>query len=184
MDYNSYRLIPLNEEYFHILYMWTVTEKHMDRYTCRPVQPQIPEDDYADKMRNMLNNPNGSCYLLVAVNNCNEPLGKIRSFDYNPRNHSAEFGYYLPKQYRNNGLGTIMLRQFIELSFADSKYDLNKLYATTSSNNIPSTRLLEKCGLKLDGRHREHYWINGNRYDQLIYSILRSEWVAQNPNSF
>lgn len=175
MNNEDYQLISLSEEHFPKLHRWMLAEKHMDHYSCRPYQFQHSEDDYANKIKNTINGSSGSYYVLVATNNHDEPLGKIRSFDYNPRNHSAEFGYYLPEQNRHKGLGSIMLRQFIRISFADSRYDLNKLYATTSSNNTPSVKLLEKFGFKIDGRQREHYWIDGNRYDQLIFSILRSE---------
>ena len=105
------------------------------------------------------------------------PLGKIKLFDYNSRNHSAEIGYYLPEHNRNKGLGRIILELFISISFADKDYNLNKLYATTSSNNISSIKLLEKCGFRLDGRLREHYWINESKYDQCVYSILKSEFI-------
>ena len=73
-----------------------------------------------------------------------------------------------------------MLAKFIETSFNDEDLNLDKIYATTSSYNIPSVKLLEKFGFKLDGRLREHYWINENKYDQLIYSILKNEWKRAN----
>lgn len=41
---------------------------------------------------------------------------------------------------------------------------------------IPSICLLKKLGFQLDGRMREHYWINGQKYDQLVYSLLKNEW--------
>lgn len=104
-------------------------------------------------------------------------MGKITLFDFNHRNHSAEFGYYFPNNNRAQGLGSIMLDKFIETSFKDDELDLNKIYATTASNNIPSIKLLEKFDFKLDGRLRQHYWINEQRYNQLIYSILKSEWI-------
>lgn len=85
----------------------------------------------------------------------------------------------MPEKNRNKGLGSIMLKQFINITFADEEYNLNKLYATTASNNIPSMRLLEKLGLNLEGRLREHYWINENKYDQCVYSILKSEWIQR-----
>jgi RimJ/RimL family protein N-acetyltransferase len=72
-----------------------------------------------------------------------------------------------------------MLPMFIDISLADGRYDLNKLYATTSSGNTPSIKLLKKFGFKLDGRQREHCWVDGHRHDQLIYSILRSEWTLR-----
>lgn len=105
----------------------------------------------------------------------NIPLGKITLFDHNPINHSTEFGYYLPDYNRSKGLGGILLNKFIEISFQNDELNLNKIYATTSSNNYPSISLLERYGFKLEGRLREHYWIDGKRYDQLIYSILKGE---------
>lgn len=171
--------MPMGERHFHELYTWYASEKHMERYTCRPTGSIVSEDKYSVKIKGVLGSPSGSCYVLVASDDSDKPLGKIRSFDYNPRNHSAEFGYYLPEHNRHKGMGTVMLRLFVDLSFADDRYDLNKLYATTSSDNTPSIRLLEKYGFRLDGRQREHCWIDGNRYDQLIYSILRSEWPVR-----
>ncbi|MBZ9623822.1 GNAT family N-acetyltransferase [Clostridium sp. FP2] len=49
-------------------------------------------------------------------------------------------------------------------------------FLSLSSNNIPSIKLLEKFGFKLDGRLREHYWINEEKYDQFNYSMLKCEW--------
>jgi ribosomal-protein-alanine N-acetyltransferase len=105
------------------------------------------------------------------------PLGKITLFDFNTRNHSAEFGYYLPNSNRAFGLGKIMLPKFIEAAFQNDDLNLNKIYATTASNNFPSIKLLEKYGFKLEGRLREHYWINENKYDQLVYSLFKCEWT-------
>jgi len=174
--FEGYQLILLNEEHFKQLYDWNTAEKHFKQYTCRPLNfLQSSYDEYVNKMMNSIHSKNEKNYILVKKDNCGLPLGKIRLFDYNPRNHSAEFGYYMPENNRNKGLGSIILGQFINISFADKDYNLNKLYATTASNNTPSIKLLEKYEFKLDGRLREHYWINESKYDQCIYSILKSE---------
>jgi RimJ/RimL family protein N-acetyltransferase len=36
--------------------------------------------------------------------------------------------------------------------------------------------VLEKIGMQQEGRLREHKQIKGQRWDSLIYSILRQEW--------
>lgn len=173
--FENYQLILLTEEYFKDLYNWNTAEKHFEQYTCRPLEPEKSYDEYVNKMTDSINNISNKNYILVKKDKNNVPLGKIRLFDYNPRNHCAEFGYYLPQNYRNMGLGSVMLEQFINIAFADNDYNLNKLYATTSSNNIASIKILEKYGFRIDGRLREHYWINENKYDQCVYSILKSE---------
>jgi len=175
--FESYQLILLTEEYFKDLYNWNITEKHFELYTCRPLKSQKSYEEYVNNMTDSIQSIKDKNYILVKKDNYSVPMGKIRLFDYNPRNHSAEFGYYLPEHNRNKGIGSIILEQFINISFDDNDYNLNKLYATTASNNIPSIKLLERYGFKMDGRLREHYWINESKYDQCVYSILKSEWI-------
>lgn len=177
--FESYQLILLSKEYLRELYNWNIAEKHFDQFTCRPLRSQKSYDEYVNKMMDLINSIKEKTYILVKKDNNSIPLGKIRLFDYNPRNRSAEFGYYLPKHNRNKGLGSIILEQFINISFEDSDYNLNKLYATTASNNISSIKLLEKYKFRLDGKLREHYWINENKYDQCVYSILKSELIKK-----
>ena len=173
----EYKLIFLTEQHIQTLYNWNIEEKHFEYYTCRPLKLCQSFEEYACKTLKAMSEKKEKIYILVKKENCNRPLGKITLFDSNPRNHSAEFGYYLPNNNRAHGLGNIMLAKFIESVFKDDELNLNKIYATTSSNNLPSIKLLEKFGFKLDGRLRDHYWINENKYDQLIYSILKYEWI-------
>lgn len=170
---NNYELVLLAEKYFKELYNWATSEKHFDYYTCRPVNLSNSYDEYTAKLESSMQCK--KIYILISKNNTNIPLGKISLFNYNSRNHSAEFGYYMPEPNRNKGLGSIMIKFFIDKAFKDTILNLNKLYATTSSNNLASIKLLEKFNFRLDGRMREHYWIGENKYDQLIYSILKNE---------
>lgn len=172
----EYELIPLTEQHLQTLHAWNVEEKHWENYTCRPVKLCQAFGDYECRMSKAISEGKEKTYVLARKENCSMPLGKVTLFDFNPRNHSAEFGYYLPANNRGKGLGSIMALKFIETSFKDKELNLNKLYATTSSNNLHSMKLLEKLGFKLDGRLREHYWIDGKKHDQLVYSILKCEW--------
>jgi len=177
LNYNGdYRLISLTEHHLQPLFSWNIEEKHFEKYTCRPLKMPKSFDEYACKTLKSISAEKQKIYILIKKEDYNKPLAKISLFDFNPRNHSAEFGYYIPSYNRGHGLGIIMLALFIEKSFVDDKLNLNKIYATTSSNNIPSIKLLEKFGFKLDGRLREHFWINEDKYDQLNYSMLKREW--------
>jgi len=172
----DYELIPLTEDHLQELFRWSIEEKHFELYTCRPLNSPQSFDEYAYKTLKSILEEKQKTYILIKIGAENQPLGKITLFDFNLRNHSAEFGYYMPSWNRKKGLGIIMLAQFIEKAFKDNELNLNKLYATTSSNNLPSIKLLQKFNFKLDGRLREHYWVNEDKYDQLNYSMLRYEW--------
>lgn len=175
----KYQLTLLKEQHIETLYKWSVEEKHFEYYTCRPLKLSQSFEEYACKTLNAISEGKERIYVLIREENPNAPLGKVTLFDLNTRNHSAEFGYYFPSNNRGGGLGSIMLAKFIEASFKENELNLNKIYATTSSNNYPSIKLLEKYGFKLDGRLREHYWIDENKYDQLIYSLLRYEYTKK-----
>ncbi|MFL0252849.1 GNAT family N-acetyltransferase [Clostridium neuense] len=170
---NNYDLILLTSKYFNELYNWQIAETHFDYYTCRPVNLANSYNEYTNKLKKSMQCK--KTYILINQDIFNIPLGKISLFNYNPRNHSAEFGYYMPEPNRNKGLGSIMLKLFIAKAFKDTTLNLNKLYATTSSNNLASINLLKKFNFRLDGQMREHYWIGENKYNQLIFSILKKE---------
>jgi RimJ/RimL family protein N-acetyltransferase len=173
---DNYQLVLLSGQHIETLFKWDIEEKHFENYTCRPFKLCNSYEEYSGKLLESISEGNKIVYVLVKAGVFNKPLGKITLFDLNTRNHSAEFGYYFPENNRGKGFGSIMLSKFIEAGFYDTGLNLNKLYATTSSNNYPSIKLLEKHGFTLDGRLREHYWINGNKYDQMVFSMLKEEW--------
>ena len=175
---DDYKLISLTEDQLPELFSWNINEKHFELYTCRPANLPQSFDEYARKTLKSISEEKTKIYILTKRGAENQPLGKITLFDFNPRNHSAEFGYYIPNCNRKKRLGITMLAQFIEKVFTDNKLNLNKVYATTSSHNILSIKLLEKFEFKLDGRLREHYWVNEDKYDQLNYSMLKDEWSS------
>lgn len=173
----NYKLLLLTEQHIQTIFHWNIEESHHEYYTCRPLKSGDLFKAYTSKTLKAISEKNQIIYVLVKEDDHNKPLGKITLFDLNIRNHSAEFGYYLPENNRGHGLGSIMLSKFIQTSFEDDGLNLNKIYATTSANNYSSILLLQKYGFKLDGKLREHYWINENKYDQLIFSILKQECI-------
>lgn len=170
----KYQLIRLADKHIETLYEWDRTEKDRELYTCRPLHKLLPFDEYKQNNINKISGGIKEVFVLVERNSLTIPLGRIMLFDYNPRNKSKEVGYYIPPDFRGKGLGFVMLSLLLEIVFRED--GLNKVYATTSSNNIQSIGLLEKTGFKLDGRLREHYWIKDMKLDLLHFSILRREW--------
>lgn len=172
---SEFRLADPNVRNLKFVYRWLQNEPDRDHYSCRPVKNLVCFKDWLDKVMMQVNS--GEIFMKILMREGSSlPLGRISGFDFNPRNRSMEFGYYLPLENRSRGFGSMAVALFTRAAFEEEEFQLNKLYATTSSNNIASIKVLEKSGFTLDGRNREHYWIGEDRYDQLVYSILRSEW--------
>lgn len=106
-----------------------------------------------------------------------EPVGRFMYFDVNPRNRSAEFGYIVSPEHRQRRIGTKMLTQSMDHVFSTTS--LNKLYCQTAAFNVASIKLLEMLGFHKDGILREHHELDGTLWDDIIYSILRCEWVKR-----
>lgn len=171
-----YKIITPEEKHLPEMYSWNKEEKNFEQFTCRPLCLLKSYEEYKEKTLNSIKEGKDKLFILVNKTEINLPLGRIKLFDYNPRNLSCEFGYYLPEKNRGMGLGSIMISLFLTNSFNDQFLNLNKIYATTASNNNPSIKALEKAGFKLEGRLREHYWMKDDKFDQLVYSMLRKEW--------
>ena len=170
-----FELIQPSDEDIALLYNWKLEERHHELYSCRPVNPLGTYEDFYSKVKSRLADPD-RIHRILRNKGSHELLGEVKGFDHNPRNHSLEFGYYLPARNRRKGYGEMMIRLFLDEVFAHPDWELNKVYATTSENNEASKGVLEKIGFTIDGKNREHYWIDGKRYDQVIYSLLRDEW--------
>ncbi|MCU0570071.1 MAG: GNAT family N-acetyltransferase [Oculatellaceae cyanobacterium Prado106] len=103
-----------------------------------------------------------------------EPVGRFRYFNVNSRNRSAEFGYTVHPQFRQQGIGTVMLTAALSHLFSTTNF--NKLYCQTGAFNIASIQLLKKLNFHQDAVLREHHELDGKLWDDYIYSILRREW--------
>ena len=90
------------------------------------------------------------------------------------RFNRTELGYWVAKEYWNQGYCTEAAEAMLECSF--HKLELHKVTATHLTRNPTSGRVMEKIGMKKEGILREHV-IKWDKYeDVVIYGILRKEW--------
>ena len=85
----------------------------------------------------------------------------------------AEFGYVFAREVWGRGLATETAALLRETAFGP--LDMHRLSATCHPDNVASVRVLEKAGLHLEGRLRDHMWVRGDWRDSLLYAITRSE---------
>jgi RimJ/RimL family protein N-acetyltransferase len=64
----------------------------------------------------------------------------------------------------------------LALAFAFNELNLHRITATVFSYNTRSIALLEKLGFQREGAYREFLQRDGERYDMLLYGLLRREW--------
>ena len=114
----------------------------------------------------------GESYIWALRLKGNTKLIGIMELSIDPKNEKAEAGYWLAKEHWNKGLVTEALHEVIRFGFEDLK--LNKIYATHHPNNPGSGKVMQKCGMKLEGVLQEEIR-KGDRFIDLVrYSILKN----------
>ena len=89
----------------------------------------------------------------------------------------AEIGYGLGLAHRGCGYATEAARALVGACFAE--LGLHRVQAIASSGNPASVRVLERLGMKLEGRLREANLRRGNWCDLLYFGLLEKEWRSK-----
>jgi RimJ/RimL family protein N-acetyltransferase len=93
--------------------------------------------------------------------------------------HEADIGYELDPQHWGLGYASEAARSLVQLGFDQLR--LHRISAHCLTENLASARVLEKLGMRLEGRQRDSERFKGRYWDTLHCAILDHEWQARNP---
>lgn len=62
------------------------------------------------------------------------------------------------------------------LDFAFYELNLHRVFLTVFSYNLAAIAMYEKLGFRQEGIYREHLQRDGQRFDMLLFGMLRTEW--------
>lgn len=83
----------------------------------------------------------------------------------------AELGYAITNEvYRGLGVMTEALKVVIEHGF--TKMKLHRIEALVGTTNTPSLKLMEKFAFKQEGVLKQHYFINNEYQDSMVFGLL------------
>jgi ribosomal-protein-alanine N-acetyltransferase len=85
-------------------------------------------------------------------------------------------GYCFHREAWGLGYATEAGRAMLALGF--DVLLLHRIWAGCDPDNIRSARVLEKLGMRLEGRLRDDVRVRGDYRDSLVYGVLESEWTG------
>ena len=105
-------------------------------------------------------------------------VGLVRAFDLDDLlDGSPLIDVRIATEHRNRGMGRIAVDSLTDHLF-ESQPVLHRIEATTRHDNQPMKAVLHKCGYRQEGRLVQAWRSsNGERFDTLVFAILRSEWT-------
>jgi [ribosomal protein S5]-alanine N-acetyltransferase len=114
--------------------------------------------------------------LAVVLKSSNELIGNCGVRMHDIDSHEADIGYELDPKHWNHGYATEAARAVVDFGF--SHLGLHRIWASCVAENIGSAHVLEKLGMQLEGRLREHKYFKGRWWDTLMYAVIVDEWNA------
>lgn len=85
----------------------------------------------------------------------------------------GEIYYKLLPKYWGKGFGTEVAKGLIKSGF--EKFNLHRIEAGVATDNLPSVRVLEKCGMLREGIRRKILPIRGEWRDNYHYAIVEDD---------
>jgi len=112
-------------------------------------------------------------YYQWAIEYAGTLIGAIGAHDINEQLRSVAFGYCIGHQWWGLGIMTEALAAVLDYLFA---IGFNRIWAIHEVNNPASGRVMQKCGLQLEGTIRQGAADNsGNIHDVVQYAIIAAD---------
>jgi [ribosomal protein S5]-alanine N-acetyltransferase len=114
--------------------------------------------------------------LAVILKSNNQLIGNCGVRMDTPNAFQADIGYELDPKHWNHGYATEAAHAIVDFGF--STFGLHRVWSWCVADNLGSAHILEKLGMRLEGRLRENEYYKGRWWDTLMYGILEDEWEA------
>ncbi|MFN2108530.1 MAG: GNAT family N-acetyltransferase [Anaerolineae bacterium] len=167
------RLTALTQDDLPTIATWYQDTEFMRLLDARPASPES-----ADALHTWLEEAHKASdgYLFAVRLLDNDVLIGFIELDGILWTHgTAWFSIAIGKpEYREKGYGTEAAR--LTLAFAFQELNMHRVQATVFSYNRRSMAMFERFGFQREGAFREFIHRDGERYDMLLYGLLRREF--------
>ncbi len=103
-------------------------------------------------------------------------IGSMGLYLRDAANRTVEIGYCLHRHHWRQGLVHEAAHALIDMGFR--RLGLHRAYATCDVRNAGSFGVMEKLGMRREGRLRRDRLIKGDWRDTYVYAVLAEDWRA------
>ena len=87
----------------------------------------------------------------------------------------AEIGFTLSRMHQGKGYATEAVTRLLDYLFGELR--LHRIRATCDVENLASSRLLERIGMRREAHFVENIWFKGKWGSEYAYGLLQHEWA-------
>ncbi len=118
--------------------------------------------------------PRTKFQFAIALPADNKVIGNVGLRKRGVKTYDADMGYEIDPKVWGNGYATEAAEALLQFGF--TTLQLHRIWAEALAANENSIRVLEKLGMRQEGRLREKEFFKGRFWDTVIYGILAEEW--------
>jgi ribosomal-protein-alanine N-acetyltransferase len=112
--------------------------------------------------------------LAITLRSSGQLIGNCGVRSSSHKSWEAEMGYELDSRYWKQGYATEAAGAMMDFGFQELR--LHRIWAHCIAENVASARVMERLGMRFEGRLYETEWMKGRWWDSLLYAILDREW--------
>jgi len=133
-------------------------------------------EDVAAKLAQWMQPSDDIVHLAIGLAGRAEPIGFLQLALIERAHRRCRLGIVVgEKELWGRGYGYLAVVQSADYAF--DVLDLDRITAEVFADNTRSMRLLEGAGFVREGVMRESIQRDGQRVDELIFGLLRREWI-------
>jgi len=118
-----------------------------------------------------------SAWDLAVINRSTDRLIGSVGLRLDDTRQQAALGYCYHQDAWGQGFATEAA--LVILRFGFEELGLHRIHASADARNGASVRVLDKIGMRQEGRLREHVLVRGEWRDSYLYAILQHEWTER-----
>jgi RimJ/RimL family protein N-acetyltransferase len=167
-------LVAVERSYTHLYTKW-INDPEVTRWLKAdpPLSLQM-EHDWVDRNRR-----DGKMVFTILTKD-GKPIGNTGIEEISWKFKRATLGILIgEKDYWSKGYGSDAITTLLRYCFEE--LGLRRVDLITDLENLRAQKAYKKCGFVVEGLMRQYRTKNGRNVDDLMLSILSSEWFAMHP---
>jgi|GEM_PF-1010456 len=159
-------------------------EEVTEHYDCHPFADEVQAANWVDGHISAYEDKGlmGFRWAISSLDRPDHLIGSCGIHSVNPNFQSLEVGYELHPHCWGKGFAMEAVTGIITHCFnQDFPVRINRIAATTDVVSPQSISVLSKLGFKEEGILREYGFWKDKVHDVRMFSLLRKEWVLNNP---
>ncbi len=112
--------------------------------------------------------------LAIELRETGTVIGEVLLKWASDTDRQGEIGFALHSDFHGRGLAAEAARAVLRLGFED--LGLHRICGVCIEGNVSSVRLLERLGMRLEGRLTQSVFFKGEWADQLVLAMVEDDW--------